>query len=252
MAVPSVPNPDPDISPDISEAIAVTLNTVMCDPVTQLPINPPSEFFTALEPPPPMPDWPSANPANYEGAPPPGNSLEFDFVKRKMYLDELARCGRHIWAARKIGMHAGSILDHRKRDTLLAADCAEALSYWNDHVMGRVQHAGIDGAWEPVKGRINKLGQEGILYWQRKVDPTARNMEAKRTNEGYREQKTLDINQNVRVGVMVIRRGPKRTIEQWHSEESERLRLPMNPLEGIPGVTPEMLENMDKDREQQE
>ncbi len=82
-----------------------------------------------------------------------------------------------------------------------------------------------------IRARI-AAGDEKFMRWEENLERLGR-----LAAEARQKRKTSKVGP-----LVVVRRGPKfDTIQEWADYAREHTRLPLNPLEGVPGVTPEML-----------
>ena len=162
----------------------------------------------------------------------------FDAEARQVFLEELAVCGRLHRAAAIAGVRRQTISMHRKSDPEFEEQCQEALEAYRDLVRSTIQRRALEGDLVPIVGRVGR-DRDGIIGYQRRYSDSLLVMEAKRIDPEYRDKSTVDV--NVRAGVLVI--GPSTSTADWASQHGGQ-RLPADPLEGLPGITSQLIEGL--------
>lgn len=175
----------------------------------------------------------------------PISGYVFDDTRRTLYLEALASSGRKYYAAALVGVSCITVNRHIAADTDFAACVEEALEAYKDKVRQVIQRRALEGDLVPVIGRVGR-DKDGIIAYTRKFSDNLLAMEAKRIDPEYREKAQVDVTVK-HSGVLVVAAAPS-TLD-WESQHSGQ-RLPADPLVGLPGITPEMVQSvMERGRE---
>ena len=161
--------------------------------------------------------------------------IKFDDEQKQIYLAKMAETGLKGESARAAGVSLSCVQKHRDNDEEFAEAEAAAMKRYSDFVASAVRARGIEGYEEPVffKGVraiepvLDENGaqvlddQDRPIYkftGVRKFSDRMLEMEAKRTNEEYRDKQTIDLNANA--GVLVAPEGMDP--EDWIAEQEAK------------------------------
>lgn len=121
---------------------------------------------------------------------PGADTRAFQGERRKLYLDELAKCGLRIVAQEKANVCSATVTKHRNEDPEFAQAEADAMEKHNAMVEGEVRRRGIEGVQEAI------YWEGAVVGWKTVYSDKLLELYAKRRIREYNPRVEIDQNTN--------------------------------------------------------